>query len=113
MSKIAIYLDRKFNRGVPHADLSRLKWFLYNVYVEEIPKKVHNEISNVVLLLKKFFISMAAEDRWINWNNIIHFAQLMSHVKRAIMQRKHLHLSIEFLQELLEFLVNDFKDIYA
>ena len=75
---------------------------------EEIPQRVHSELSNLVLLLKMFCISSAAEDKWRTWNNTVFYAQLMSHINRAILQRKYLHLSVGMLQGLYDFIVNDF-----
>ena len=108
IDKISKFLDDMFNRGVPHISLCRQKWFLFNIFPEEIPQRVHSELSNLVLLLKMFCISSAAEDKWRTWNNTVFYAQLMSHINRAILQRKYLHLSVGMLQGLYDFVVNDF-----
>ena len=63
------------------------------MYTEEIPKDAQEEIANLVLWIKKCCISAAAEDKWRTWNEVVFFAQIMSQVKRVMMQRKYLHLN--------------------
>ena len=64
------------------------------IYVDEIPKQVQNDLANLVLTLKHFCIMSAAEDKWKTWSETVHFAQLMSHVKRTIPKRKYLNLPV-------------------
>ena len=113
MKKIAAFLDDTYHKGVPNVHLCRMKWFLYNIYVEEIPKSVQNEIMNLSLLLKQFCIMSAAEDKWRTWTVTVHFAQLMSHVKRTILQRKYLNIPVDTLQALHNYLVNDYTISHA
>ena len=108
MLKISAFLDDRYHRGVPNVHLCRMKWFLYNIYVDEIPKRVHNELANLVIRLKQFCIMTAAEEKWINWSETVHYAQLMSHIKRVIIQRKFLNLPVDILQDMFDHVVNDF-----
>ena len=113
MKMIAKFLDHTFNRGIPRIHLCRQKWFLYNIYTEEIPQKAQSEITNLALLIKKFCIVTAAEDKWRTWNQTVFFAQLMSQIKRVILQRKYLHLSTDILQALYDFIVKDFAQQHS
>ena len=82
-------------------------------YTDEIPQKAQSEIANLVLLIKKFCIVTAAEDKWRTWNQTVFFAQLMSQIKRVILQRKYLHLSTDILQALYDFIVKDFAQQHS
>ena len=113
MKKIAAFLDDTYHKGVPKVHLCRMKWFLYNIYVEEIPGAVQGEIMNLSLLLKQFCILSAAEDKWRTWTVTVHFAQLLSHVKRTILQRKYLNIPVDTLQTLHDYLVNDYAISHA
>ena len=105
MLKIAAFLDEKCHQGVPHIHLWRLKWYLSNIYVDEIPKHVQKEVMNLSLLLKQFCILSVAKDKWQTWTVTVHSAQLMSHVKRSFLQRKYLNLPVDTLQALFDHLV--------
>ena len=108
-SKIATFLDEKFHKGVPHIHLARKKLFLYNIYINELHPSAGNQVTNLILTLKKSYLQFAATERWRGWGEVVHFAQLFAHIKKVIEQRIFVNLKVDLLQDMLASLVDEFS----
>ena len=109
-SKIAIFLDSELHGGVPHILLARERLFLHCIYIDELHPRFCGQIMNLILSIKKSCIEFASDDRWINWNCVVWYAQLFAHIRKVIAQRLFMNLKVELLNELLDALAAEFPN---
>ena len=103
----------RYHNGVPNIQVASKKLFLYNMYIEELEPRVAGQVMNLILLLKKSYLNFAAEERWIHWNTTVFYAQLFSHIRKTITHRIFVDLDVNFLNDLLVALTEDFTNTNA